>query len=230
MNKAIIGTKLGMSQIFAPDGKVIPVTVILAGPCPVVQKKTAEKDGYDAVQVAFSTVKEKNVNKPDKGHYAKAGVAPCRFLREFRLANAATMNVGDVIKCDTFSAGDKVDVTGTSRGRGFTGTIQRWNMHIGPKAHGSGYHRGVGSMGSNSDPSRVFKNKKMSGQYGNEQVTIQNLEVVKIDTARDLIFVKGGIPGPKNSLVIVKDSCKAQSKRAIKKAGTVVSKVSAAKA
>ena len=209
MNKAIIGKKLGMSQIFAPDGKVIPVTVIEAGPCPVVQKKTVDNDGYDALQVAFGEIKEKNVNKPTAAHFKKAGVAPKRVLKELRLEDCSAYEVGQEIKCDVFAEGDFVDVTGTTRGRGFSGTIQRWNTHRGPMAHGSGYHRGVGSLSSNSDPSRVFKNKKMPGQYGNEQVTIQNLLVAKVDAARNLLLVKGAIPGAKGSIVVVKQTVKA---------------------
>ncbi len=209
MNKAIIGKKLGMSQIFKEDGIMIPVTVIEAGPCPIVQKKTVDKDGYDAVQVAFGTVKEKNVTKPVKGQYEKAKVTPCRFLRELKLDDCSAYEVGQEIKCSVFSAGDKVDITGTSKGRGFSGTIQRWNTHRGPMAHGSGYHRGVGSLSANSDPSRVFKNKKMPGQYGNEQVTVQNLEIVKIDEGRNLLLVKGAVPGAKGGLLIVKQSVKA---------------------
>ncbi|MDR1905446.1 MAG: 50S ribosomal protein L3 [Clostridiales bacterium] len=208
MDKAIIGIKLGMSQIFAEDGKVIPVTVIEAGPCPVVQKKTVEKDGYDALQIAFGAIKEKNVNKPLSGQFKKANVGVKRFLREIRLKDTAAYEIGGEIKCDVFKAGDKIDVVGKTRGRGFTGTVQRWNTHIGPKAHGSGYHRGVGSMGANSDPSRVFKNKKMPGQYGNEQVTVQNLLVAKVDADRNLILVKGAVPGTNGTLVLIRNSIK----------------------
>lgn len=208
MNKAILGKKLGMSQIFTADGTMIPVTVVEAGPCCVVQVKTAEKDGYDAVKVGFGSVKEKNVNKPTAGQYKQAGVAPRKYMREFRFADCSSYAVGGEIKCDVFAAGDHVDVVGTSKGRGYTGTIQRWNTHCGPKAHGSGYHRGVGSLSANSSPSRVFKNKKMPGQYGHERVTVQNLEVVKVDAARNIILIAGGIPGPKDSLVIVKESLK----------------------
>lgn len=207
MNKAIVGKKLGMSQIFAQDGTVVPVTVVEAGPCPVVHIKTVEKDGYSAAQVAFSPIKK--LNKPEAGQFKKAGVQPMRILKELKL-NCSGMEVGKtVIKCDVFAAGDKVDVSGTSRGRGFTGTIQRWNMSLGPMAHGSGYHRGVGSLGACSDPSRVFKNKKLPGQYGGEAVTIQNLKIVKVDAERNLLLIKGAIPGPKGSLVIVKDAVKA---------------------
>lgn len=208
MNKAILGKKLGMSQIFTADGTMIPVTVVEAGPCCVVQVKTADKDGYDAVKVGFGSVKEKNVNKPTAGQFKQAGIAPRKYMREFRFADCSSYAVGGEIKCDVFAAGDHVDVVGTSKGRGYTGTIQRWNTHCGPKAHGSGYHRGVGSLSANSSPSRVFKNKKMPGQYGHERVTVQNLEVVKVDAARNIILIAGGIPGPKDSLVIVKESLK----------------------
>ena len=214
MNKAIIGKKLGMSQVFTEDGIVIPVTVVEAGPCPVVQKKTVDKDGYDAVQVAFGSYKDdkradKLTNKPLKGHYAKAGVKPMRTLKEFRLDDCAAYEVGGAITCDVFAAGDKVDVVGISKGHGFTGAIKRWNQHCGPMAHGSGYHRGVGSLSANSTPSRVFKNKKMSGHWGNERVTVQNLTVVKVDKDRNLILVKGAVPGPKGGTVVVKTSSKA---------------------
>ena len=209
MNKAIIGKKLGMSQVFTEDGIVIPVTVVEAGPCPVVQKKTVDKDGYDAVQVAFGSIKEKNVNKPVKGHFKKANVEVKRWLKEFRLDDCSSLEVGSAITCDVFAEGDKVDVVGTSKGKGFTGAIKRWNQHCGPMAHGSGYHRGVGSLSANSTPSRVFKNKKMSGHWGNERVTVQNLTVVKVDKDRNLILVKGAVPGPKGGTVVVKTSSKA---------------------
>ena len=208
MNKAIIGKKLGMSQIFAPDGTVIPVTVVEAGPCPVVQIKTADRDGYEAVQMAFGEIAKKNVTKPVAGHYKKAEVEAKRCLKEFRLANTADYKVGDEVKCTVFSEGDRVDVVGTSKGRGFSGTIQRWNTHRGPMAHGSGYHRGVGSLSANSDPSRVFKNKKMPGQWGNEQITVQNLVVARVDEARNLLLIKGGIPGPRGGVVYVKQTIK----------------------
>ena len=210
MNKAIIGKKLGMSQIFTEDGTVIPVTVVEAGPCPVVQKKTQEKDGYSALQIAFGDIKVKNVTKPVKGHFEKAGVAPKRHLREIKVDNADAIEVGSSITCDVFAAGDKVDVVGISKGKGFTGAIKRWNQHCGPMAHGSGYHRGVGSLSANSTPSRVFKNKKMSGHWGNERVTVQNLTVVRVDKERNLLLIKGAIPGNKGGLVTVKSSCKAQ--------------------
>ena len=208
MKKAILGKKLGMTQIFAEDGALIPVTVIEAGPCAVVQKKTAEVDGYVAVQVGFEDKKEKNVNKPMKGHFAKAGVAPKRYLREFKLDNAAEMNVGDEIKVDIFEAGDILDVTGTSKGHGYAGTIKRWGTHRGPMTHGSGYHRGVGSMGGSSDPSRVRKGKRLPGHLGNVRVTVQNLAVAKVDAEKNLILVKGAVPGPKNGLLYIKNAIK----------------------
>lgn len=173
-----------------------------------MQKKTKEKDGYDAVQLAFGSIKEKNVNKPVKGHYKKASVVPMRMLREFKFADSAAFEVGKSVTCDIFAEGDKVDVTGYTKGKGFSGTIKRWNFHTGPMAHGSGYHRGVGSMGACSTPSRVIKNKKMPGQYGNEKVTVQNLTVVKVDAERSLLLVKGAIPGAKGGYVIVKQAVK----------------------
>lgn len=208
MDKAIIGKKVGMSQIFTAEGKVIPVTVVEAGPCPVVQIKTKENDGYEAIQVGFGTVKETRVNKPEAGHFKKAGVTVKKYLRELRFANCASYTLGQELTCDMFTVGDKVDVTGTSKGHGYSGVVQRWNNHIGPKAHGSGYHRGVGSMGACSSPSRVFKNKHMAGEWGREQVTVQNLTVARVDVARNLLLIKGAIPGPKGGLVIVKESIK----------------------
>lgn len=209
MDKAIIGKKIGMSQIFTEDGKVIPVTVVEAGPNPIVQIKTVANDGYDAIQVGFGTVKVTRVNKPVAGHYKKASVDAKRYLRELRLANCANFELGQELTCEMFKEGDKVDVSGTSKGHGFSGVIQRWNQSIGPKAHGSGYHRGVGSLGACSSPSRVFKNKHMAGQWGHEKVTVQNLSVVRVDAARNLLLIKGAIPGPKGGLVVVKDSIKA---------------------
>ena len=213
MKKAILGKKLGMTQKFLPDGRLVTVTVILAGPCTVVQKKTVEKDGYESIQVGFDAMNEKRaqklVNKPDAGHFKKAGISPVRHLREFRLENAAEYQVGQTIGVSVFEAGDKIDVTGTSKGHGFTGVIYRWNQTRGPMTHGSKYHRGVGSMGANSDPSRVFKNKHMSGHYGVERVTVQNLEVVEVDAERNLLLVKGAVPGPVNSLLFVRNTCKA---------------------
>ena len=209
MKKGIIGKKLGMSQIFDEKGNVIPVTVIEAGPCTVVQKKTAEKDGYDAVQLGFADVSDKHVTKPEAGHFKKAGVCVKRHLKEFRLEGAAEMNVGDVVAADTFAAGEKVDITGITKGRGYTGAIKRWNLHMLGKTHGIGpIHRQSGSMGV-IDPARIFKNKKMAGQYGNEQVTILNLEIVKVDAEKNLIAVKGAIPGAKNGIVFIRNSVKA---------------------
>ena len=209
MKKGIIGKKIGMTQIFDEVGNVIPVTVIEAGPCVVAQKKTAENDGYDAVQLGFTDVKEKHTNKPQQGHFAKAGVAAKRHLKEFRLDDCSALNVGDVVSADTFAVGDKIDVTGTTKGRGYTGAIKRWNLHMLGKTHGIGpIHRQSGSMGV-IDPARIFKNKKMAGQYGNEQVTVLNLEVVKIDAEKNLIAVKGAIPGAKNGIVFIRDSVKA---------------------
>ncbi|MBO5354962.1 MAG: 50S ribosomal protein L3 [Clostridia bacterium] len=210
MKKGIIGKKIGMTQIFDEVGNVIPVTVIEAGPCVVAQKKTAENDGYDAVQLGFIDAKEKQLTKPAKGHFEKAGVAAKKHLKEFRLEGAAAMNVGDMITAETFAAGEKVDVTGITKGRGYTGAIKRWNHHTLCSTHGVGpIHREVGSMGANSSPSRVFKNKKMAGQYGNEQVTVLNLKVVKIDAEKNLIAIKGAIPGAKNGIVFIRDSVKA---------------------
>ena len=212
MKKAIVGKKVGMTQVFTPDGRLIPVTVIQAGPCPVVQKKTVENDGYEAVQVGFDEIPEnrvkKLVNKPEAGHFKKAGVAPCRKLREFRFEDAASYEVGQVIKCDVFAEGDKVDISGISKGHGYTGAIQRWNQHTGPMAHGSKYHRGVGSLSANSDPSHVFKNKHMAGHYGVEKVTIQNLSVVRVDAERNLLLVRGAVPGPNGGTLIVREAVK----------------------
>jgi large subunit ribosomal protein L3 len=210
MKKGIIGKKIGMTQIFDEIGNVIPVTVIEAGPCVVAQKKTTENDGYEAVQLGFMDAKEKQLSKPAKGHFAKAGVAAKKHLKEFRLEDCAALNVGDEVKADIFAAGEKVDVTGITKGRGYTGAIKRWNHHTLCSTHGVGpIHREVGSMGANSTPSRVFKNKKMAGQYGNEQVTVLNLKVVKIDAEKNLIAVKGAIPGAKNGIVFIRDSVKA---------------------
>ena len=210
MNKAIIGRKLGMTQIFSPDGKVIPVTVIEAGPCPVVQVKTVSKEGYSAVKLGFMDVNEKKLNKPEAGQFKKAGVSPKKYLKEFRLDDAESMTVGTEIKCDVFAEGDKVDVIGITKGHGYTGVIKRWNQHRLKETHGVGpVHREVGSMGANSSPSRVFKNKHLAGQYGVEQVTILNLEVVKVDAARNAILVKGAIPGPKGGIVSIRNSVKA---------------------
>ena len=209
MNKAIIGKKLGMTQIFSADGKVIPVTVVEAGPCPVVQIKTVGNDGYEAVKVGFGNVDEKRVNKPDAGQFKKVGVAPLKVLKEFRLDNVSAYTVGQVITVDTFAAGDKVDVVGLTKGHGFSGVIKRWNQHRLKMTHGVGpVHREVGSMGANSSPPRVFKNKHMPGQYGNERVTNQNLEIVKVDTARNVLLIKGAIPGPKGGIITVSNTVK----------------------
>ncbi|MBQ9951549.1 MAG: 50S ribosomal protein L3 [Clostridia bacterium] len=212
MKKAILGKKIGMTQIFVADGRLVPVTVVEAGPCTVTMVKTQNTDGYEAIQVGFDELSEnrakKLLNKPEQGHFAKAGVAPARYLREFRMDDISAYNVGDTIKVDVFAEGDKIDVIGTSKGHGYTGVIQRWNQHTGPMAHGSKYHRGVGSMGANSSPSRVFKNKHMAGQYGGDRVTVQNLEVVKVDAERNLLMVKGAIPGANGSLVMVRDAVK----------------------
>ena len=210
MKKGIIGKKLGMTQIFAENGAVIPVTVIEAGPCVVTQKKTTETDGYNAIQVGYEDVSAKHVNKPAKGHFEKAGVQAKKHLKEFRLEDAANYNVGDVIAADTFAAGEKVDITGITKGHGYSGAVKRWGHHMLRATHGTGpIHRQVGSMGANSTPSRVFKNKKMAGQYGNEQVTVLNLEVVKVDAEKNLIAVKGAVPGAKNSIVVLRNSVKA---------------------
>ena len=209
LQKAIIGKKVGMTQIFDESGKVIPVTVIEAGPCVVVQKKTTENDGYNAVQLGFQDVKESKLTKPELGHLKKAGVAPKKVLKEFRLEKAAEMNVGDEIKADLFAAGDKVDVTGISKGHGYTGVIKRWNAGRTPMTHGGGpVHRHAGSMGSCSDPSRIFKGKIGAGQWGVEQVTIQNLEVVKVDAELNMVVVRGAIPGPKGGLVTIRTTKK----------------------
>ena len=210
MKKGIIGKKIGMTQIFDESGKVIPVTVIEAGPCVVVQKKTAENDGYEAVQLGYGDVKVTRVNKPMKGHFDKADVACKKELKEFRLEDCASVNVGDILKADTFAVGDMVDVSGTSKGKGFQGTIKRHNNSRLKETHGSGpVHRHAGSMGACSSPSRIFKGKGMPGQMGNEKVTVQNLEVVKIDAENNLIALKGAIPGPKVGIVSIVDSVKA---------------------
>ena len=209
MKKAILGKKIGMTQMFRTDGTMIPVTVIEAGPCPVVQKKTVGTDGYDAVQVGFGECRAKLISKPEQGHCAKANVKPLRYLREFKLDDATSYEVGQLINVDVFAQGDAIDVVGTSKGKGYTGPILRWNQHTGPMAHGSKYHRGVGSLSANSDPSRVFKNKHMAGQWGHERVTVQNLTVVKVDGERNLLFVKGALPGPNGGLLMIRDSVKA---------------------
>ena len=209
MQQGIIGKKIGMTQIFNEAGKVIPVSVIEAGPCVVVQKKTVENDGYEAVQLGFGDTTAKSLKKPLAGHFKKADVALKKHLREFRLADTAALNVGDLVKADTFAVGDIVDVSGISKGKGFAGSIKRWNNHRLKETHGTGpVHRHAGSMGANSSPSRIFKGKKMPGHLGAEKVTVLNLEVVKVDAENNLIAVKGAIPGPKNGIVTVRDSVK----------------------
>ena len=209
MQKGIIGKKIGMTQIFNEAGKVIPVSVIEAGPCVVVQKKTVENDGYEAVQLGFGDTTAKSLKKPLAGHFKKADVALKKHLREFRLADTAALNVGDLVKADTFAVGDIVDVSGISKGKGFAGSIKRWNNHRLKETHGTGpVHRHAGSMGANSSPSRIFKGKKMPGHLGAEKVTVLNLEVVKVDAENNLIAVKGAIPGPKNGIVTVRDCVK----------------------
>lgn len=210
MQKAIIGKKIGMTQIFDENGKVIPVTVVEAGPCTIVQKKTVENDGYAAVQMGYGDVKPQRLNKPEKGHFAKADVAPKKTLKEFRLDNSDALNVGDVVKADTFAVGDSVDVSGTSKGKGFAGAIKRHNQHRLKETHGTGpVHRQAGSMGACSSPSRIYKGKGMAGHMGAEKVTVQNLEIVKVDIENNLIAVKGAIPGPKGGIVTIVDSVKA---------------------
>lgn len=207
MQKGIIGKKIGMTQIFDETGKVIPVTVVEAGPCVVVQKKTVENDGYSAVQLGFGDIRAKRVNKPMAGHFKDLPLK--RTLKEFRFENADEINVGDIVKADTFAVGDVVDVHGTSKGKGFSGTIKRFNNSRIKETHGSGpVHRHAGSMGANSSPSRIFKGKKMPGQLGNEKVTVQNLVVVKVDAENNLIAIKGAIPGPKNGTVTITDCIK----------------------
>lgn len=211
VNKAIIGRKVGMTQVFTADGKMLPVTVVEAGPCPVVQVKTMEKDGYSALKLGFIETKKERLTKPELGQFEKAGIAPHKVLKEVRVQDAESFNVGDVVKADVFAAGDKVDVMGTSKGHGFAGVIKRWNQHRLKETHGVGpVHREPGSMGANSSPSRVFKHKNLPGQYGVERVTIQNLEVVKVDLARNAILIKGAIPGPKGSVVTVSTSVKSK--------------------
>ena len=208
MKKGIIGKKLGMTQIFDENGNVIPVTVVEAGPCVVTQKKTVESDGYDAVQLGFMDVAEKKLTKPAKGHFAKAGVSCKRHLKEFRLDDISAINVGDEIKADIFEAGEKVDVTGITKGHGYTGAIKRWNLHRLRMTHGTGpVHRQSGSMGV-IDPARIFKNKKMAGQYGNEQVTTLNLKIAKIDAEKNLIAIKGAIPGARGGIVFIRSAVK----------------------
>ena len=205
--KAIIGKKVGMTQIFDENGTVIPVTVIEAGPCVVAQVKTVETDGYDAVQLGFGEVKEKHINKPEKGHFAKSKLAAKKHLREFRV-DSADVKVGDEVKADVFVAGDKVDIQGTTKGKGFQGVIKRHGQHRGPMGHGSMYHRRPGSMGSTSTPGRVFKGKKLPGHMGVQTVTIQNLDVVRVDMDKNVLLVKGSVPGPKGAILKIKQAVK----------------------
>ena len=209
MKKAILATKVGMTQIFNEDGVLTPVTVLQAGPCVVTQVKTVENDGYAAIQVGFGEIREKLVNKPMKGHFAKAGVAPKRFVREFRLEDAESYVVGQEIKADMFAVGDKIDATAKSKGKGYQGAIKRHGQSRGPMTHGSKYHRHAGSNGSATTPGRVFKGKKMPGHMGAVKVTVQNLEVVRVDAEQNLILVKGAVPGPKKSLVMIKNTTRA---------------------
>ena len=209
MQKGIIGKKIGMTQIFDEAGKVIPVTVVEAGPCVVVQKKTVENDGYASVQLGFGEINEKNVTKPMKGHFAKADAAVKRILKEFRLEDTESVNVGDILKADTFAIGDIIDVSGTSKGKGFQGTIKRNNNSRLKETHGTGpVHRHAGSMGACSSPSRIFKGKALPGHMGAEKVTVQNLEVVKVDAENNLIAIRGAVPGPKGGIVVITDCIK----------------------
>jgi large subunit ribosomal protein L3 len=209
MKKSILGRKLGMTQIFTETGKVVPVTVIQAGPCVVLQKKTVDTDGYNSIKVGFEDIREKLVNKPNKGQFTKANAKLKRFVKELRLEDISGYEVGSEIKADVFNVGEKVDVTGTSIGKGFQGVIKRWHSARGPETHGSKFHRAVGSMGASSFPARTFKGKKLPGHMGNRKSTMQNLEVVRVDLERNLLLVKGAVPGPKKGLVIIKDSVKA---------------------
>jgi len=209
MKNAIIGKKVGMTQIFDETGKVVPVTVIEAGPCVVVQKKTVEKEGYDSVQLGFEDIAEKKLTKPEKGHFEKASVAPKKHLHEFRLDDCTALNVGDEVKADTFAEGDHVDVTGVSKGKGYAGVIKRWGAQRTPTTHGGGpVHRHAGSMGSSTDPSRIFKGKIGAGHMGVEQVTVQNLDVVKVDPELNMIVLRGAVPGPKGGIVYIKSTVK----------------------
>ena len=210
MNKGLIGKKLGMTQIFDEQGKVIPVTVIEAGPWVVAQVKTVETDGYNAIQLGFGDVKESKINKPEKGHFAKSKLTPKKHLREFRLDSVENINVGDELKADTFTAGDQLDIQGTSKGKGFQGVIKRHGQSRGPMGHGSMYHRRPGSMGPTSTPGRVFKGKKLPGHMGSQTITIQNLEVVRVDLDKNVILVKGSVPGAKGAILKLKTSVKSK--------------------
>ena len=209
MKKGIIGKKIGMTQIFDANGNVIPVTVIEAGPCTVTMKKTVATDGYDAVQLGFVDVEEKKLNKPEAGHFRKAGISCKKHLKEFRLDDVSGFNTGDTVTADIFEAGEKVDVTGITKGHGYSGVVKRWNAHILRMTHGTGpVHRQPGSMGANSSPSRIFKNKHMAGQYGNEQVTVLNLSIAKIDAEKNIIAVKGAVPGARGGIVFIRNAVK----------------------
>ena len=209
MKKGLIGKKIGMTQIFNEEGKVIPVTVIEAGPCVVSQVKTEETDGYNSIQLGFGAIKESKVNKPERGHFTKANIAPARYLREFRVDSIEDVKVGDELKADIFMAGDKIDIQGTSKGKGFQGVIKRHGQHRGPMGHGSMYHRRPGSMGPTSTPGRVFKGKKLPGHMGKVTVTIQNLDVVRVDMDKNVLLVKGSVPGPKGAILKIKSAVKA---------------------
>lgn len=209
MKKAIIAKKIGMTQVFTEDGRLIPVTVLEAGPCPVVQKKTMENDGYEAVQVGFIDQKEKLANKPKKGHFEKAGVSLKKYLKEFRFEDAASYEIGQEIKADIFAAGDRVDVSGVSKGKGYASTIKRYNAQRGPMGHGSKSHRVTGSMGSAATPSSVKKGKRMPGHMGAVNVTLQNVEIVRADADKNLVLIKGAVPGPKGAILVIKESVKA---------------------
>jgi len=209
MKKAIVAKKLGMTQVFSEKGTMIPVTVLEAGPCIVVQKKTVENDGYAALQVGFGEIKKKALNSPKKGHFAKTGIEPKKVLREIKLENTDEFEVGNVIKADVFTSGDRVDVSGVSKGKGFQGTIKRYNQGRGPMSHGSKYHRGLGSLGPGTTPGKVRKNKRMPGHMGAKKITVQNLEVVRADGEKNLILIKGAVPGIKGTILMIRDSVKA---------------------
>jgi len=209
VSKGILGKKIGMTQIFTAEGRVVPVTVVEAGPCPVVQKKTVATDGYNAIQLGFSVLRESLSNKPRKGHFQKASLKPMRYVREFRISDVESFEIGQEVKVDLFTVGDKIDVVGTSKGKGFAGMIKRHNASRGPMAHGSKYHRRTGSLGAKG-PARVFKGRELPGRMGGERVTIQNLEVVRVDAEKNLILIKGAVPGANKSLLILKPSVKAK--------------------
>lgn len=208
VKKGIVGKKLGMTQVFKEDGTVVPVTVIQAGPCVVTQIKLEDNDGYSAVQLGYDNIREKLVNKPEKGHFDKAGIEYKRYLKEFRLSNSGEYKVGDEIKADIFSEGDKIDIAGTTKGKGFAGAIKRWNQHRGPMKHGSRYHRRPGSMGASASPAHVLKGKRLPGRMGHDRVTVQNLEIVRVDAEKNLILVKGSVPGIKGAVLELKESVK----------------------